>query len=336
MTVRICSIGCGNHARGAHGPALRHIAAQQPDVELAACCDLDADRAEAFRRDFAFRAAYTDMAEMLDKEKPDGVCLVAHVELTCELACRVMEMGYAVLMEKPPGMNLLQVDRLIETAERRGMAAMVAFNRRFTPLIRALRDQLDAALAPHDIQHLRYEFTRFRRYDEDFSTTAIHGIDTVRFLMRADYQSVRFTYRPYPQLGAHVANVFMDCVMDSGATASLEFCPAAGLVVERAAVQAHDHTWYLHTPIRSSPDMPGLLRHYRPGQPVEEIAGDALVDSAEVFETSGFLQENAAFIDALREGRKPEPSPAESRQSVEIMQALRERREAWEAPASSA
>ena len=330
MSFRVCMIGCGGHSRKVHGPSLRKYAHLHDDTELVACCDLDDEKAARYQEEFGFQKRYNDLEQMLAAEKPDAVCVVMHVDYTCKVACQVMELGYPVLLEKPPGMTADEVDSLIATAERTGVPNMVAFNRRHTPTICALRERLDAFGAPGDIQHLRYDFTRYRRRDPDFSTTAIHGIDAVRYLMASDYKTIDFTYRPFPEHGENVANILMMCTMESGATAHLEFCPIAGLIIERATVQAWDNTWYLKIPMWNGIDAPGSLLHIREREVAEELDGATINDGDEMFEMCGFYGENAAFIDALKAGRKPSPSLAESRQSVEVMQALRERATRYE------
>jgi predicted dehydrogenase len=211
MSFRICIVGCGSMSQSGHGPSLAKYAASHPDTELAACCDLDEAKAAGYRKRFGFARHYTDMTAMLKTEKPDAVCLIAPVNLTCGLSCHIMEMGFPLLMEKPPGMNVAETDRMIAVAERRGVPNQVAFNRRYTPLVRELKRRLTAQFRPDEIQHLRYDFTRIGRKDADFSTTAIHGIDTVRFLAGSDYRHVRCRYQALPQFGATVANIFMDC-----------------------------------------------------------------------------------------------------------------------------
>ena len=108
------------------------------------------------------------------------------------------------------------------------MPHQVAFNRRFAPLVREMRRHLKALPEAQAIQHLHYEMTRVDRRDPDFSVTAIHGIDAVRYLAASDFAEVRFRYQEHPALGPGVANIFMDAVMASGATAHLAFCPNAG------------------------------------------------------------------------------------------------------------
>ena len=332
---RICTIGCGNMAMAYHGPACAHYAATHPETELAACCDLDEAKAEQYRRRFGFARAYTDLVRMLEAEQPDAVCLVVPEPLTCELSCRVLRMGLPLIMEKPPGRTVAEIDRMIAAADAAGAATQVACNRRYLPLVRELTRRLGACLAPGQIHHIRYDFTRVGRCDADFSLTAIHGIDTVRFLAGADYQSIRFHYQELPALGPAVANVYMDCILTSGATAHLEFCPVAGVSTERATVHAHDHTFYLHLPIWNAFDAPGRLQHLVRGQLEADVSGAEVVEGGEDFAVFGFYAENESFFDDVRRRRRPAGDLRSARQSVEVMQCMRERRAEYRAAPDS-
>ncbi|MCK4375431.1 MAG: Gfo/Idh/MocA family oxidoreductase, partial [Candidatus Brocadiae bacterium] len=295
------------------------------EAELAACCDLDEAKARRFRERFGFARHYTDMAEMLDAEQPDAVCLVAPVELTCELSCRILEMGHPLLMEKPPGRTVEETDRMIAAARAGSVPNQVAFNRRYAPLVRELKRLLCARFQPSEVQHVRYDVTRVNRRDPDFSTTAIHGIDAARFLAGSDYCRVRFHYQGLPHLGPTVCNIFMDCTFESGATAHLSFCPVAGAVVERATVHALDNTFLLDFPSGSGSDGPGRLRHFGKGELKLDVTGTELTVGAEPFELEGFYGENASFFDDVRAGRHPAGDLPSARQSVEIAQCIRER-----------
>ncbi len=322
--TKLATIGCGEHATGSHGPALALYAARHPGTELQACCDLDPGKAERYRARFGFARAYTDLRRMLDTERPDAVSLVAPVERTCELACLILEWGFPLLMEKPPGRTAAEVDRMIAAAG--GVAHQVAFNRRFAPVLRALRREVDAHVAPAEVQHVHYEMTRVGRREPDFSTTAIHGVDAVRYLAGSDYAEIRFRYQALPAAGPGVANVFLDATMDSGASAQLAFCPMAGAVVERAVVHGRDHTFYAYVPMGDAFDAPGRLQHLEKGELTHDAKGGELADSSEPFVHGGFYGEYVAFLDALRSGRPPSPSLREARQSVAVAECIRERK----------
>jgi myo-inositol 2-dehydrogenase/D-chiro-inositol 1-dehydrogenase len=322
--TRIVQIGCGEHARVAHGPSQARCARERGDLTLAACCDLDRERAESFRRDFGFARAFTDAAAMLDAERPDAVVVVVPVERTVATSTLVLERGIPLLLEKPPGETAAEVDRLIAAAEKGGRVVphQVAFNRRFAPLVRELRRRIEEA---GPLQHLHYEMTRVERRDPDFSTTAIHGLDAVRYLAGCDYAEARFRYHELPELGKGVANILVDAVMASGATAHLAFCPVAGVLVERAVAHVHGRSLFLNVPMWSGVDAPGRLWHYQGGRLAAELGGDQVGDGTALFELGGFYRETAAFLDALLAGRAPSPGLRESRQSVAIAECIRHR-----------
>jgi hypothetical protein len=117
--------------------------------------------------------------------------------------------------------------------------------------------------------------------------------------------------------------------MTSGAAAHLAFCPVAGVLVERATVHAHGHTLFLHVPMWAGVDSPGRLWHFVGGRLEAEVGGDVCGDGTALFELGGFYRETASFLDALAEGRAPSPSLAESRQSVEIAERIRQRRDEY-------
>jgi predicted dehydrogenase len=198
----------------------------------------------------------------------------------------------------------------------------VAFNRRFVPLAREARQRLAALGDGVPLQHVHYEMTRVDRRDPDFSTTAIHGIDTVRYLAGSDYAHVRFSYRDLPALGPGVANIFMDAVMASGATAHLAFCPTAGVVAERATVHALGHTLFLQIPMWGGFDSPGHLWHFQGDRLQAQSSGE---EDADPYVLGGFYEEYEAFLGDLAAGRPPSPGLLESRQSVEVAERIRKR-----------
>jgi myo-inositol 2-dehydrogenase / D-chiro-inositol 1-dehydrogenase len=165
---------------------------------------------------------------------------------------------------------------------------------------------------------------RHDRADPDFSITAIHGIDRVRFVARSDYDELRFRYREHPSRGPGVTDALLDARLASGATAALSFCPLGGAVLERLAVHAEGHTFLLHIPMWNGFDAPGRLQHVRDGRLVADLPGDTAGEAAE-FELGGFYGEHLAFFEALAAGRPPEPGLGASRQSVEVAEAMRAR-----------
>lgn len=328
MALKICTIGCGNHSAMVHGPSYQKYVKNYPDTILTACCDLNPEKAAAYQQQFGFERYYTDMVEMLNREKPDAVCVIVPEPYICQTSIDVMKLGYPVLLEKPPGLCREETMKMIAAAEKADVINQVAFNRRYLPLIRQLKE-LIALHAKDTVQNMFYEFYRYGRREASFETTAIHGIDAAKYIIGSDYKEVRFTYREMPELGEKVANILLDCVFANGVMARLNFCPCTGVVLERVCVTALDQTFFLQTPIWDGVDAPGELLHMKACELKTRISGLELTDSQEMFETNGFYDENAAFFENVRNGRKSENDIRSTLQSVEIAEAIKMRKEIY-------
>ncbi len=320
MGFTICTVGCGRMANGMHGPSLAMYRARNPDVRLAACCDVDAEKARRFKDAFGYAACYTDLEAMLDAERPDAVNLVVPPAATAAAAVRIIDKGYPLIMEKPPGYSAEETRHIIAAASRSGVATRVAFNRRHMPvsvrLVELLHQEPRLAL-----EHIRYDFYRVGRTDADFSTTAIHAVDMVRFLAADDYASVRITRRDRPRPA--VGDTFLDCRFRGGTTAQLAFCPEAGMEMERLVLNARDVTFFVELPGWEPVDPPGAIVQFVKGERTRSITEADLGGGTELYERIGFYGENATFFDALRAGRRPEGGVEDSLQAVEIADCIR-------------
>ncbi len=320
MSIKIVVIGCGWVSNACHGPAYVEYASTHAGVVLAACCDEDPRRAGAFRDRFIFARAYTDYREMLERERPQAVALNVPPALISPIGCDILQQGYPLLCEKPPGLTLEEIDRLSAAARSGGAIHQVAFNRRFMPLMIALKRQLEGL----PIHHIEIQQARVRRTDANFATTAIHVIDAARFLAGADYTQINITYQELPDMGPGVANYLLEGRFPKGATTHLAITPVSGMNMERITVQALNHTFLLHA--NNGPDAPGHLWHYHEGKLVSEQDAVSFTGRSEAYFIDGFYQEDSAFFDAVQAGRAAAPDFHSCRQSVEIMQCITERK----------
>ena len=313
--MKICIIGCGNHSRHVHGPSYRQYAERNHDVTLSACCDLNIGSAEEYARDFGFNRVYADYQEMIIAESPDAVGIIVPVELTQEITEKVLVRDISCIIEKPPAEDVDGVKRLMDAVAQSGSQLRVAFNRRFMPVIRALREQL--ILNGEPIQHIDYEMHRVRRYNEDFSTTAIHGIDLVGFVGDS-YKSVKITYQDVDGPGYTATNFFLDCMMSGDVTARLSFLPVTGHNAENITVHTSSYTYIAQ--------LPDCLSVYASNQLVKQITPSEMGEGTIPFEVHGFYYEVASFLDELREkGINTQGCIETTLQSVELAYALRNR-----------
>jgi len=316
---RICMIGCGGMAKTGHAPSVKKYAAETPDTVLAACCDVELCKATFFAQEFGFEHAYTDYHEMLAKEKPDVVLVLVPVKFTAMVAMDVMNAGYSVIMEKPPGMNVQETKAIHECAVRNNVHARVAFNRRYMPLVDALVKEIRAC--GKSINHADCHFIRCARTEADFCTTAIHGIDTMKYIMSCDYRKAQFTYQDYLYQGNSICNYYIAAEFENGATANINFIRCGGCVVERLHVSAEDYSFFAELPVWSGMDSPGKITCSHLGEVYKTIIGD----KDTMYESSGFYDENASFFDMLRNGAEAFSDVETGIQSVEIADLLRNR-----------
>lgn len=121
---------------------VRHAEAMaaSPDAELAAV----ADPSEVGPRVAAHLGTrhYADYADMLDRERPDGVYVAApnQLHLAAGLAC--IERGIPALIEKPLCDTLAAGAELVLASEAAGVPLLVGHHRRYNPRVEATREIL--------------------------------------------------------------------------------------------------------------------------------------------------------------------------------------------------
>lgn len=128
-------IGCGGHSWRNVFPAL-----QFSPVNLVATCDLDADRAQRFARQFGALRSYTNHLEMLEKEDLDAVFIVAGYDQNKQilhpmLAMDSMRAGCHAWIEKPPANSVDEVRDMMRVSEETGKFVLTGFKKCFFPAV---------------------------------------------------------------------------------------------------------------------------------------------------------------------------------------------------------
>ena len=121
MTARIGVVGVGWWATFNHIPAVE----EGPDGAIVALCDLDAERLQVAGDRFAIAPRYTDLGEMLARERLDGVIVsTPHVAHTAP-AVAALEAGCHVLVEKPMATTAADGRAIAAAAEAAGREVLV-------------------------------------------------------------------------------------------------------------------------------------------------------------------------------------------------------------------
>jgi predicted dehydrogenase len=134
--VRIGFVGCGRQASAAWYPNFATL----PELELAACCDLQAELAERNARFFGARHWYTDLARMLGEERLDAVMVVGPPAMHYACGRQVLEAGLPLMMEKPPAMRVEEAAELVALAQAKGLITQIGHNMRHAPGVRKFRE----------------------------------------------------------------------------------------------------------------------------------------------------------------------------------------------------
>lgn len=138
--IRIGIIGTGGIATGAHIPGYKALGDQ---VELVACADVNAERAQKVAQEHGFQRAYGDPKEMLAREDLDAVSICTPNKFHAELSIAALQAGCHVLCEKPPAMNAAEVEAMAAAARQAGRVLTFGFHHRFNPNVQAAKRFVD-------------------------------------------------------------------------------------------------------------------------------------------------------------------------------------------------
>ncbi len=114
---------------------------RNPETVLVAVCgQTNRARAEQTASQFDARP-YLDIAEMLEREKPDIVSVITPDHLHFEPYLQVLQSGVHCLLEKPLAMDLAEARTLVDAAKNSPGTVGINFNHRYsTPFLQLQRD----------------------------------------------------------------------------------------------------------------------------------------------------------------------------------------------------
>lgn len=151
--IRAAVIGTGNWGRV-------HIEAywRNPETELVAVCGVrNRERAETMARQYGGRA-YLDIAEMLEKERPDLVSIIPPDAEHYAPYRQVMEARVDCFLEKPLAMDMEQGRELVALARRQGIRCGINFNHRYATPFKLLDQHVGEGKIGRPL-HLLWRFT---------------------------------------------------------------------------------------------------------------------------------------------------------------------------------
>jgi myo-inositol 2-dehydrogenase/D-chiro-inositol 1-dehydrogenase len=132
--VRVALVGAGGWGRQ-HARVL----AAHPDVTLCAIFGRTRNNTEARAHEFGIPGIYTDLGEMVDREKPDFVSVALPNQAHFEPTKTLLDAGFPLLVEKPLVFDLAEADNLLAVARERNLFFAINFNHRYARAVQKAR-----------------------------------------------------------------------------------------------------------------------------------------------------------------------------------------------------
>jgi predicted dehydrogenase len=292
--IRVAVVGAGafgrNHIR---------VVQENPRAQLAGVVDTDPSR-----------ATVSSIEEIIGQV--NAAIVAVPTSAHAEVACRLLDAGIDVLVEKPIAGTLADADRMIAAAERGGRILQVGHLERFNPAIVELEKM---ATLPLFFEIHRMSVFTLRSLDVDVVLDLmIHDLDIVLALARAELLEIRAAGISILSPKVDIANV------------RLEFADGcvANLTASRVSTEK--------------------IRKVRVFQPGQYISLDYAKQSAAVCTVGGgaglaFEQlpvtpaeplklQLDAFLDAVETRKQPKLTGAVARRTLEVALAVLDRIEA--------
>lgn len=310
-SVRVAFVGAGSLANSVHYPSV----SEMPDVEIVGIAELNEDRMAATAAKYGVERTFTDYREMLTSVDADAVYVLMPPHHLFDIAVNVMKSGRHLFIEKPPGVTAYQTAALAELADKQGVKAMCAFNRRHIPLLLWAREQVEARGPINQCVSTFYKHhTGGHYYDgaiDILTCDAVHAVDTLRWLAGGEVTDVTSSVKA---IGAPFKNAFNAIVeFDTGAT---------GVLLANWMTGGRVHTWELHAAGGSAfVDGDAEARVTTPdgvtARTTQEVAGS---DSSHHY--YGFYGESRHFIDCIKEDRAPTSHLGDAVKTMQLVDAI--------------
>lgn len=136
--VKFAIVGIGSIGK-------RHIAVldADPNAEIVAICDLDAQKCQEQFDLYGGFSMYTDFSTMLNEIEADIINVVTPHALHASMSIEALDKGFNVLCEKPMALNVEDCNAMNDAAKRTGNKLWVVKQNRYNVPIRLAKDAMD-------------------------------------------------------------------------------------------------------------------------------------------------------------------------------------------------
>ena len=319
MTPGVAIVGCGLIGR--------KRAATLAGARLVACADLDRTRAEALAGSAPGAVAYDDWRAAIRRDDVAIVVVATTNAALAEVSREAAEAGKHVLVEKPAGRTVAELDDVIEAARRGRSLVRVGFNHRYHPAFVKARELVDAG-AIGELMFLRGRYGHGGRvgYDREWRADprlsgggelldqGVHLIDLSRWFLG-----------DLPQVSGFAHTFFWDMPVDDNAFLTLR--------------TSTDQTAFLHVSCTEWKNLFSFEIYGRLGKlHVDGLGGSYGVEKLSFYrmlpemgppETTvweyprgdrSWALEFEAFLEDIRRGREPSAGLSDARAALTIVE----------------
>lgn len=173
--ARIAIISAGWWSTYTHIPGLL----ENPDAELVALCDADADKLDSAAEAYEIERTYTDVHTMLASEELDGVVVATNHASHYALVKACLERDLHVMVEKPMTLFARDAKELVDLAAARGRELLIGYPFNYAPFILHAQDVLrSGVLGEIEYAHCLYAsnvIQLFRGHGDNVHGNKVHG-----------------------------------------------------------------------------------------------------------------------------------------------------------------
>lgn len=312
--INVALIGAGSMANGVHYPSLYEF----DDVSIVGLCDLVESKLKSTAKKFDIKNIFTDYKKMIDQTSPDAVYILMPPQHIFPLVLHSLNQGCHVFIEKPPGVTLHQIKTMSQVAEKNDCKTMVAFNRRFIPLMQKVKMiveergpiiQCMSTFNKNNPSALYYDGVI-----DVLTCDAIHAVDALRWLGGGDVEAAVSDVNSFY---SERENSFNALVKFSNG--------CSGYLCTNWAVGGRVHIFEMHAKGISAyinPDINGkAVIHTSNGR--QEITTIDAAGSDQNFKAYGFYGESRHFIDCIKDDKQPETNFEEAVKTMELVESIK-------------
>jgi predicted dehydrogenase len=305
-SLRVAILGSGFIA-AYHARAV----AELPCADVAAAANWRPESLARLAETFAIPRQVTDWRELVGDADIDAVVVATPNSLHAEQTIAFLEAGQQVMLEKPMAMDLAETDAIVAAAERSDAHLMVAHCWRFHPDVIALRDRIAAGELGEIVKTRGYGVHAKWGPAGWFVDPAlagggaladmgVHAIDTARFLL-GDPEPAR--------VSAVIGTRYGDYGVDDDAILLISWSNGTNSVVESGWWQPELGGLEAETEVYGTGGYAAIFGYTQPPSADYEHCPQSM-----------YTAQMAEFCDALREGRPPRPTGAESRVTMRVVE----------------